>query len=70
MAITAILDTNILLNAKNTGEQHSIHSLQVLDAVERWFHTSDHISNLNCGIVYRILFITETKGVKRNCFPI
>ena len=34
MVITAILDTNILLNAKNTNEPHSMHSLQVLDAVE------------------------------------
>lgn len=34
MAITAVLDTNILLNAKNTNEQHPKHSLQVLDAVE------------------------------------
>jgi predicted nucleic acid-binding protein len=34
MAITAVLDTNILLNAKNANEQHSEHSLQILDAVE------------------------------------
>lgn len=34
MAITAVLDTNILLNAKNVNELHSTHSLQVLDAVE------------------------------------
>lgn len=34
MAITAVLDTNILLNAKNANEPYSRHSLQVLDAVE------------------------------------
>ncbi|MHB8603154.1 MAG: hypothetical protein ACYC6W_11445 [Nitrosotalea sp.] len=34
MAITAVLDTNILLNAKNVNELHSTHSLQILDAVE------------------------------------
>lgn len=34
MAITVLLDTNILLNAKNTSESHSTHSLHVLDAVE------------------------------------
>ncbi|MGB9003801.1 MAG: type II toxin-antitoxin system VapC family toxin [Nitrosotalea sp.] len=34
MVITAILDTNILLNAKNASELHSVHSLQVLNAVE------------------------------------
>lgn len=34
MVITAVLDTNILLNAKNIDEQYSTHSLQILDAVE------------------------------------
>ncbi len=34
MDITAVLDTNILLNAKNIDEQYSTHSLQILDAVE------------------------------------
>ena len=34
MAITAVLDTNILLNAKNANEPNSRHSLQILDAVE------------------------------------
>lgn len=34
MAIAAVFDTNILLNAKNVNESHSIHSLQILDAVE------------------------------------
>lgn len=34
MAITVLLDTNILLNAKNANEPYSTHSLQVLDAVE------------------------------------
>lgn len=34
MAITVVLDTNILLNAKNINEPHSTHSLQILDAIE------------------------------------
>lgn len=34
MVITVVLDTNILLNAKNIHEPYSTHSLQVLDAVE------------------------------------
>ena len=34
MAITVALDTNILLNAKNADEPYSVHSLQVLDAIE------------------------------------
>jgi predicted nucleic acid-binding protein len=34
MVITVVLDTNILLNAKNVDEQYSTHSLQILDAVE------------------------------------
>ncbi|MGI0102578.1 MAG: type II toxin-antitoxin system VapC family toxin [Nitrosotalea sp.] len=33
MAIT-VLDTNIFLNAKNSGEPYSTSSLQILDAVE------------------------------------
>ncbi|SMH72275.1 type II toxin-antitoxin system VapC family toxin [Candidatus Nitrosotalea okcheonensis] len=37
MVITAVLDTNILLNAKNGKEPHSIQSLQILDAVEDGF---------------------------------
>jgi predicted nucleic acid-binding protein len=37
MVITAVLDTNILLNAKNADEQYSAHSLQILDAVEDGF---------------------------------
>lgn len=34
MAITAILDTNVILNAKNSNEPNSSYSLQILDAVE------------------------------------
>ncbi|WP_268544280.1 type II toxin-antitoxin system VapC family toxin [Candidatus Nitrosotenuis cloacae] len=34
MAITALIDTNIILNAKNDREPHSAYSLQLLDAVE------------------------------------
>lgn len=34
MAIIALLDTSIFLNAKNTNEPYSTHSLQILDAVE------------------------------------
>lgn len=34
MAITILIDTNIILNAKNVNELHSTYSLQVLDAVE------------------------------------
>ena len=34
MAITVVLDTNILLDAKNTNEPHSAYSLQILDAIE------------------------------------
>jgi predicted nucleic acid-binding protein len=34
MVITVVLDTNVLLNAKNVDEQYSAHSLQILDAVE------------------------------------
>ncbi|MFZ1076179.1 MAG: PIN domain-containing protein [Nitrosotalea sp.] len=37
MVITVILDTNILLNAKNASEPHSVYSLQVLNAVEDGF---------------------------------
>jgi len=34
MVIIVVLDTNILLNAKNIDEQYSSHSLQILDAIE------------------------------------
>jgi predicted nucleic acid-binding protein len=34
MVITVVLDTNILLNAKNVDGQYSTHSLQILDAIE------------------------------------
>ena len=34
MAITVLIDTNIILNAKNVNESHSTYSLQILDAVE------------------------------------
>lgn len=34
MAITVLIDTNIILNAKNVNESYSTYSLQVLDAVE------------------------------------
>ena len=34
MEITIVLDTNILLNAKNADEQYSAYSLQILDAIE------------------------------------
>ncbi|WP_042683800.1 type II toxin-antitoxin system VapC family toxin [Candidatus Nitrosotenuis chungbukensis] len=34
MAISALIDTNIILNAKNVNESYSTYSLQVLDAVE------------------------------------
>ena len=35
MAITVILDTNILLNAKNGSEPHSAESAHILDEVEK-----------------------------------
>ncbi|MBM2852275.1 MAG: putative nucleic acid-binding protein, contains domain [Candidatus Nitrosotenuis sp.] len=34
MAITVLIDTNIILNAKNVNEPYSTNSLQILDAVE------------------------------------
>lgn len=34
MAITVLIDTNIILNAKNVNESYSTYSLQILDAVE------------------------------------
>lgn len=34
MAIIALIDTNIILNAKNVSETHSTSSLQLLDAIE------------------------------------
>jgi predicted nucleic acid-binding protein len=34
MAVNVLIDTNVLLNAKNTTELHSTHSLQLLDAIE------------------------------------
>lgn len=34
MAIIVLIDTNIILNAKNSSEPYSTYSLQVLDAVE------------------------------------
>jgi predicted nucleic acid-binding protein len=34
MAIIALIDTNIILNAKNASETHSTSSLQLLDAIE------------------------------------
>lgn len=34
MAVTALIDTNVILNAKNAGESNSTYSLQVLDAIE------------------------------------
>lgn len=34
MAITVLIDTNIILNVKNVNEPYSTYSLQVLDAVE------------------------------------
>lgn len=34
MAVTALIDTNIILNAKNGKEIHSEYSLHLLDAVE------------------------------------
>ena len=34
MAIAVLLDTNVLLNAKNSSELYSAYSLQILDAIE------------------------------------
>jgi predicted nucleic acid-binding protein len=34
MAITVLIDTNIILNAKNVNEPYSTNSLQILDAIE------------------------------------
>lgn len=34
MAITVLIDTNVILNAKNSNEPQSAYSVQVLDAVE------------------------------------
>ncbi|MBI5147518.1 MAG: PIN domain-containing protein [Thaumarchaeota archaeon] len=34
MAISVLIDTNIILNAKNVHESYSTYSLQILDAVE------------------------------------
>lgn len=34
MAITAVVDTNIILNAKNSSELHSAYSSQLLDMIE------------------------------------
>lgn len=37
MAIIALIDTNVILNAKNADEPHSASSLRVLDAIEDGF---------------------------------
>jgi predicted nucleic acid-binding protein len=37
MAIVALIDTNIIVNAKNANEPHSASSLQLLDAIEDGF---------------------------------
>lgn len=37
MAIVVLIDTNIIVNAKNANESHSVFSLQILDAIEDGF---------------------------------
>ncbi|MEM2786256.1 MAG: PIN domain-containing protein [Candidatus Nitrosotenuis sp.] len=49
MAIVVLIDTNIIVNAKNANEPYSAFSLQILDAIE---------DGLMCGII-SIISIAE-----------